>query len=366
MARARGSNSKSVETLPPVSNWEKPIRAQTPADEPAPAPAETSYENPPWSKVWLTTIRVMTRRWRFRVVLIAFVGLVIAALLLGYRALFPAADSPAAERPAANSLAPGAAADPVVAAEQARTAAVSWVAINLSRTSVLACDRATCAELEAHGYPATALVPLTADAGEIRRADLAVVTAAVQTVLGRNLPELTASQPLAVFGAGEAAIELRVVTPDGPDGYEQRAAIDRRQRAGAGAQLARSSRLELAPEAGEELRAGRVDTRILTVLPALLADHRLAVQQFSVSPEEPPGSPLRILDVARVDDNAVAADDAGTESIIRFLNAQWPPFLPSWAEVVDAPAGRVLRITYPAPSPLGLLGSGSTAQTVFR
>lgn len=352
MARARES-SPATETQPRISNWEKPVRAQSPA--PDPARPEGSYQNPPWPTVVWTTVRVLSRRWPFRLAILAVAGLLVAGLVVGYRALF-LTDSPSGGRPSGPSVAAG---GPVSAAATARAEAATWASANIADTAVLACDTATCAELQARGYPATALVGLTADARDIRRADLVVVTAAVEALLGRrNLAALTAAQPVAVFGSGDAVIELRAVAPGGPDAYERRATQDRRQRAAAGAQLNQTPRLELAPSAGEQLRAGRVDARLLTVLPALLADHTLTVDSFLVTAAEQPGAPLRVMDIARVDGADVAADRAGTVDIIRFLNAQWPPFLPASAEVVDGPNGPVLRISYPAPSPLGLLGNG--------
>ncbi|HEX2499156.1 MAG TPA: hypothetical protein VHO00_10160 [Actinomycetes bacterium] len=351
VARARESNP-ATETQPRVSNWEKPARPQSPT--PDPTRSERSYQNPSWPTVVWTTVRVLARRWPFRLAIFVIAGLVVAGLVLGYRALF-LTSTRAGEPPGGPSVAAG---GPVSAAAAARTEVATWASENIADTAVLACDTATCAELQAHGYPATALVPLTADSGDVRRADLVVVTAAVRALIGRNLAALTAAQPIAVFASGEAAIALRAVAPAGPKAYERRASVDRRQRAAAGTQLGRTPRLELTPTAGEQLRGGRVDARILTVLPALLADHTLTVESFLVSAAEPRGAPLRVMDIARVDGADVAVDQAGTVDIIRFLNAQWPPFLPAGAEVVDGPDGPVLRISYPAPSPLGLLGNG--------
>lgn len=350
MARARES-SPATQSQPSVSNWEKPARPQSPTPEPAGAAG--SYQDPPWPTVVWTTVRVLARRWPFRLAIFAVAGLLVAALVIGYRALF--LTSSPAEQPGGPSVTAG---GPVSAAAMARTEVATWASSNIADTAVLACDTATCAELQAHGYPATALVRLAAGAGDIRRADLVVVTAAVKAQLGRNLGALTAPTPVAVFGSGEAAIELRAVAPAGPSAYARQATVDRRQRAAAGTQLSRTPRLELASSAGEQLRAGRVDGRILTVLPALLADHTLTVESFLVTAAERRGAPLRVMDIARVDGKDVAADQAGTVDIIHFLNAQWPPFLPASADVVNGPDGQVLRISYPAPSPLGLLGNG--------
>jgi hypothetical protein len=46
-------------------------------------------------------------------------------------------------------------------------------------------------------------------------------------------------------------------------------------------------------------------------------------------------------------------------ALMAILQAQRPPYLPSSLEIVQVPpGGAVLRIGYPVPSPLGLLGSG--------
>jgi hypothetical protein len=49
---------------------------------------------------------------------------------------------------------------------------------------------------------------------------------------------------------------------------------------------------------------------------------------------------------------SVAADPDGNPA------GPAPPYLPSSLEIVRMPGGAVLRIGYPVPSPLGLLGSG--------
>ena len=51
---------------------------------------------------------------------------------------------------------------------------------------------------------------------------------------------------------------------------------------------------------------------------------------------------------------------APLHSLMTILQAQRSPYLPSSLKIVRIPArGSVLRIEYPAPSPLGLLGSGN-------
>jgi hypothetical protein len=48
------------------------------------------------------------------------------------------------------------------------------------------------------------------------------------------------------------------------------------------------------------------------------------------------------------------------QALMTILQAQRSPYLPSSLKIVRIPArGSVLRIEYPAPSPLGLLGSGN-------
>ena len=51
---------------------------------------------------------------------------------------------------------------------------------------------------------------------------------------------------------------------------------------------------------------------------------------------------------------------ASLPSLMTILRAQRSPYLPSSLKIVRIAArGSVLRIEYPAPSPLGLLGSGN-------
>jgi hypothetical protein len=120
-----------------------------------------------------------------------------------------------------------------------------------------------------------------------------------------------------------------------------------------------NSRIHVAAAARAALANGEIDPRLLVTLATLAHLHPLDIIGFgSPSPGASAAAPLRSADIT-------GAAPPGTRhpaplgSLLTILQAQRPPYLPSSLEIVRIPpSGAVLRIGYPAPSPLGLLGSG--------
>ena len=257
----------------------------------------------------------------------------------------------------ANGESPSPSADAVAAADTTRSIAAAWIVENVAEGSIVACDPAACADLESSGYLATALVPLTIDNADVRRAELVLVTSAVRARLGATLDQLVAPTPLAIFGTADTSVEVREISLDGPDGYQQRWAADRADRLSAGRALAMARRLHLGAQARTQLVRGNVDSRILTTLPPLLAAHGIWISRFAAS--GPEGSPaiLRIVEIDHIDGRKIQDGAGRTAFVVGYFRSQLPPFMPSTVEVSSGAQGLVLRVTYSAPSPLGVLSA---------
>jgi len=332
----------------------QPEPSQPEAGQPGPRPSgQRPPTEPSWVSVLATTMRLWLRRRlggvrrsrparaRWLVVLVA--GLVAAAVL-------------AATATTVLSRRGGQGAGPAAVARQR---AAAWVAGQASPDTIVACDPAMCAALQAHGVAAGRLLVLTPARADPLGSDLVVATAAVRGQFAARLAGVYAPVTLASFGSGAARIQVRVVAPDGATAYRAALAADARARAAAGAQLLRNRSVHVSAAARPALADGEVDPRLLVVLAALAGLRPLDITGFG-RPSQGAGAgvPLRSADIA-----GAAPPGPGTPVSLRrlmaILQAQRPPYRPSSLAIVRMPpAGPVLRIGYPAPSPLGLLASG--------
>jgi hypothetical protein len=311
--------------------------------------------------VLITTLRLWTRRrlgrirrlWperaRWRVLLVAALVAVVfvagAATVRLSRASGPGGE---AGRQAGTPA--------LAAAAAARQQAADWVARQAGADAIVACDPAMCAALQAHGVPAGRLLVLSPARGDPLGSDLVVATPAVRSQFGARLPGVYAPVTLAAFGAGAARIDVRAMAPLGAAAYRAQLITDVRARKAAGALLLRNHRIHVTAAARAALAGGEVDSRLLVTLAALAAIHPLDIAGFGAPGRgASPGVPLRSADVA-----GAPPHPASLPSLMTILRAQRSPYLPSSLKIVRIPArGSVLRIEYPAPSPLGLLGSGN-------
>ena len=115
----------------------------------------------------------------------------------------------------------------------------------------------------------------------------------------------------------------------------------------------------MAAGARAALAAGEVDPRLLITLATLAHLHPLNITGFgSPGPGASAGVPLRSADIT----GAVPPGSRHAmplQTLMTILQAQRPPYLPSSLAIVRIPpGGAVLRVGYPVPSPLGLLGPG--------
>jgi hypothetical protein len=304
-------------------------------------------------------VRLWTRRrlaspgWRvvFVLLLAAAVFAVAAVALILSRSTLSSGQRAAGDgtRPTG---APG-----VLAAAAARRQAAQWVTQQVNDDAIVACDPAMCAALQAAGVSAGRLLVLRPGQADPLGSDIVVATAAVRSQFGARLTGVYAPVSIAGFGTGAARIEIRVEAPDGAAAYRAGLAADVAARRAAGAQLLHNTAIEVSPAARGLLVAGQVDSRLLGTLVTLSHTYPVDVISFGGSPASgvSEGVPLR---VAEITGAAAGAHPAAPISALRaFLNAQRTPYRPSWATVLRVASRTVLRVEYPAPSPLGLLGS---------
>jgi hypothetical protein len=247
----------------------------------------------------------------------------------------------------------------LAAAAAARQQTAAWVASQAGADAIVACDPAMCAALQAHGVPASRLLVLSPAPGDPLGSDLVVATPAVRSQFGARLAGVYAPVTLATFGSGASRIDVRAVAADGAAAYWAGLAADVRARKAVGVVLLHNRHIHVAAAARAALAGGEVDARLLATLATLAALHPLDIVSFG-SPAHGASAevPLRSVDVTGAAQRG-SRHPVSLHSLMTILRAQRPPYLPSSLETVRIPPrGSMLRIEYPVPSPLGLLGSG--------
>jgi hypothetical protein len=239
-----------------------------------------------------------------------------------------------------------------------RGRAAAWVAFQVSRTAVVACDPVMCQTLKSDGLLASRLYPLGQQATSPLRSQIIVATAVVRARFGNLLGSVYAPAVLASFGAGPDRIDIRQTAQHGAAAYRAMVSAALATRKASGAQLLHNGRIAASPIARRELAAGEVDGRLLAAIVQMSAAHRIFIVEFGVpAPGANPDIPLRQADLAQdAHHHAGRAVSAGfVRSVVAFLHAQRGQFRPARVHLVRLPDGAtVLRIQYTAPSPLGL------------
>ncbi|HEY2550250.1 MAG TPA: hypothetical protein VGI64_06700 [Streptosporangiaceae bacterium] len=300
------------------------------------------------------------RRWQLAGALVAIVA-VVAVVTAVATLRHDAAGQHTGARGAAAGSAGGSAdsGSQLLAAERkARTEAVSWLAGQVSRNAIVSCDPVVCADLAASGFPASSLLVLKPTAPDPGGSDVIVATAGLRSQFGSRLTGTFAPEVLASFGSGQARIDVRVVASDGTAAYRAALSADVAARQHTGAELARDSAVAASPAARQQLIAGQVDSRLLSDLNFLSKYRTVDIVAFgSAAPGASAGLPLRSADLIEIDPAARLSSAAYVHALTALLQQQQPPFRPASISTVALASGeRVLRIEFPAPSPLGLLG----------
>jgi hypothetical protein len=317
---------------------------------------------PSWPHVIATTVRLWFQRRGARrpaagrrALLFGLVIIVFAAGGLTFALAQGRTPAAKPRHPAPASLGPGA----VAAAAANRGAAATWVAAQVSHSVIVSCDPVMCATLQADGFPAGDLLPLSATANDPLGSAVVVSTTALRNQFGQRLPNVYAPVVLATFGHGDARVDVRVEAPDGGRAYlvSQRADVLARQQAGQ--QLLGNKGLHVSAAAGTAIAAGRLDSRLLITLATLTGQvHRVDVIGVGDSgPGASAGVPLRMVQLSTLMDPGHPKQDAAyLKAVLSFLKAQQPPFRAS-VSVLPQGGGSVVQVQFAAPSPLGLLGT---------
>jgi len=320
---------------------------------------------PPWPTVLATTVRLWLRRrwaalgrlfrhrWAIVVAVLAVAALVVGGLTVSF--LRHAGTGPAAgQQNARVGPLTGPAGQNAAATTAGQTAAV-WVARQVSRDAMVACDPGMCHVLEAQGLPAGNLLMLRSRTTGLRFCNVIVETQTVRNLLGSRILGQSAPAVIAGFGSGAARIDVRAVAPGGAAAYRAALAADWAARRKAAAELMKSPRIHAGDAAMQELRTGMVDSRVLITLAALAASHPVNVMAFGdAAPGAAAGLPLRAMEVSGV--RGPGQSTAELRRMRSFVLAQRAVFLPAHVTLVRlADGAAALRIEFGAPSPLGLL-----------
>jgi hypothetical protein len=246
-------------------------------------------------------------------------------------------------------------------AVSARSDAASWVAAQVSSSAVVSCDPVMCQAIASRGFPAGHLDEVLPGVFHIWPSGVVVATDAVRRAFHGDLGSSYAPVIIASFGSGASQVDVRVIAPGGSAPYKAAVGADLQARALAGAQLARNPRIDASAVARRQLRAGRVDTRVLVILATLASTSPVSVVAFGDSgPGAGAASPLRSVELARSSETAGAGPPRSLRAMVGLLNAQSAPFRPARIALVRLADGRAgVRVEFTAPSPLGLLGASN-------
>ncbi len=241
------------------------------------------------------------------------------------------------------------------AAATARAAAASWVAQQITPGTTVSCDAQMCTNLEQAGLPTGQLLYLGVGTASPVESSVLVATAAVRQKYGARLASVYAPDVLASFGTGSAQVTVRVVAPTGAAAYASGLTADLAARVAAGHRLLHNPRLHPSAAARQALATGQADGRLLADFAALAARHPLRVIDFGPGPAGlSKGQPLRTADIAPAGFGTAAKPD-NLRLLARLLLAEPARYRPaSLARLRLAGGTVVLRVTFTAPSPLGL------------
>ena len=233
--------------------------------------------------------------------------------------------------------------------------AAAWVARQVARSAIVACDPLMCSALETQGVPAANLLILQTGTTSPLRAQVVVVTPAVRSQFGSRLDSVYAPSVIAGFGSGPDQVSVQVIAQNGPTAYLTALRQDMAARKAAGTQLLANKRILASAEARAQLRAGTVDSRLLIMLPALAAEHPIQILAFGQpAPGAGPGVPLCSADLSGSGQAAAMTDASYLSWLTTFVRAQLVPFAGSMA-VLQQAGQPVVRVVFAQPSPLGLL-----------
>lgn len=233
----------------------------------------------------------------------------------------------------------------------------TWVAGQVSHHAVVSCDRLMCDALAQHGFPASRLLRVAARATHLPKSQIVVATPALEHQFGKRLDAKLAPVALAGFGKASELTSVRVIAPHGATAYLNALRVDRKLRQTVGTGLITSRQITATAVARKMMESGEVDSRLLIVITALAAERPIDI--LSIGPAgagASPGVPARVAELAGITAGVNLTESEYVQAMVTLLRAQPPRYRPSSISTVHTSAGqKVLRIEFPAPSPLGLL-----------
>jgi hypothetical protein len=321
-------------------------------------PGRRPAANPSWGTVLGTTLRLWAKRRLEKPWLRALLALVLAVIVFLAGAMTATLIRGNTTSTAATGQGTTPGGSPALAAvAAARKQAATWVARQVNPDEVIGCDPIMCTALEAAHIQANRLLVLGPSQPDPLGSEILLDTATLRSQFGGRLKAVYAPVRLAAFGSGAALVEVRFVVPDGAKAYLAELARDVAARKAAGTEMLRNHAIRVSPAARRQLTAGQVDTRLLVTLVTLAHSYPVHIIGFGTNQAgASPGVPLRSAEIAGAPGPG-STPAASVLTLRRFLSAQRPPYRPSIVAVTTASRRTVLRVGYPAPSLLGLLGT---------
>jgi hypothetical protein len=130
---------------------------------------------------------------------------------------------------------------------------------------------------------------------------------------------------LARFGAVDQVTVRRVVPGPAHRGRRSDSAV----RTQATAVLLGDPDLQLDPHAADVLRRGGVDRRLVLLIGAVLAEHRVVVAGFPVVPGEDPSAPRRLAVLTGLDGQPIRPGSHPVADLEQWMLTQRPPLRPA-------------------------------------
>lgn len=312
---------------------------------------------PPWRAVAGNTVRLwlerhhliaarpVGRRHRLVVALSAVAAMGIGA---GLTLAFTGGNQAAGAAARSGNAVPGSTALQQAAAN--RHQAAVWVATQVSRSVVVACDPQMCPQLESAGFPASDLMPLASTAPDPLGSELVIATPAIQSQFGTRLADVYAPQVIAKFGSGAEQIDVRYMAAYATPAADLAPYLQGRILAGK--QLLSSNRIQPSAAARADLLAGQVDPRLLVTLSLLKGEFTIKLVAFDdSSPGEGSVLPLRGAEIG-------AKSSADLTRILAILRAQQGAYAPAGENMTTIAGGlSVVTVRFDAPGPLEVAGS---------
>ncbi|HTX25875.1 MAG TPA: hypothetical protein VME19_02520 [Streptosporangiaceae bacterium] len=244
------------------------------------------------------------------------------------------------------------------AAVSATDEAAAWVAAQVNGSDSVSCDPSACRALATAGFAPGELVILRRGGTAAALSSAVIVeTATVRADLGARFNARYAPVVLASFGSGAAQIEVRVVEAKGTAAYQRALGTDLDARELATTALLNSSKVTIAGAARRQMRAMRVDERLLIMISYLTTLNRVTVVAFGDSgPGAGAKGPLRSAELTIERKTGRPATPGQLEQALTTIQQSLKPYRATIAKIITLGDERDgLEVEYAAPTPLGII-----------